>query len=90
MLTQRRDCFVVFLKEPIAMAKIPKVGSHVEWDTPQGKTTGVVTKKITGRANVGGHVAHASTSDPQLQVQSDKSGKTAIHKPRALKSKQAR
>lgn len=62
----------------------PKPGDHVAWNTPQGRTEGVVTRVLTGRARAGGHVAKASTDAPQLEVRSDASGKTAIHRPQAL------
>ena len=69
------------------MAKELKTGDHVEWDTPQGKTTGTVVKKETGTAKAGGHTAKASKDEPQYRVKSDKSGKEAIHKPEELKKK---
>lgn len=62
-----------------------KAGDHVRWNTSQGPTTGTVTKKVTGRAQAGGHVVHASKAEPQLEVKSTRSGKKAIHKPEALK-----
>jgi hypothetical protein len=62
-----------------------KTGDHVEWDTSQGKTQGKVTKKVTATAKVKGHTAKASKEEPQYEVKSDKSGKTAIHKPEELK-----
>ena len=62
-----------------------KAGDHVEWNTSQGKTHGVVTRKATGTAKAGKHVAHATPSAPEYEVKSDKSGKTAIHRPDALK-----
>jgi hypothetical protein len=65
-----------------------KQGDHVEWNTSQGKTHGVVTRKITGTAKAGGHTAHATPSDPEYEVKSDKSGKAAIHRPDALKKTQ--
>lgn len=65
------------------MSKI-STGDQVEWQTPQGPTHGTVTRKITGQAKAGGHVAKASASEPQYEVKSDKTGKTAIHKPAAL------
>lgn len=67
------------------MSDALKKGDHVEWSTSQGKTTGTVTKKVTGTAKAGGHTAKASSGEPQYEVKSDKSGKTAIHKPDALK-----
>lgn len=62
-----------------------KKGDKVEWETSQGKTTGTVTKKVTGEAKAGGHTAKASAKEPQFEVKSAKTGKTAIHKPDALK-----
>ena len=67
------------------MSDALKKGDPVEWKTPQGKTTGTVTKKVIGTATAGGHTAKASPAEPQYEVKSDKSGKTAIHKPDALK-----
>lgn len=68
------------------MADALKKGDHVEWNTSQGKTAGTVTKKVTSTAKAGGHTAKASSGDPQYEVKSDKTGKTAIHKPDALKN----
>lgn len=59
-------------------------GDKVQWQTSQGPTEGRVTRKVTGPAKAGGHVAKASR-DPQYEVKSSKSGKAAIHKARALK-----
>jgi hypothetical protein len=64
-----------------------KRGDKVEWNTPQGKTQGTVTRKVTGTAQAGGHPAKATPDDPQFEVKSDKSGKPAIHKADALKKK---
>ena len=66
-----------------------KKGDHVEWNTSQGPTTGTVVREVTGRAHAGGHEAHASKDAPEYEVKSDKSGKTAIHKPEALRRKGA-
>lgn len=63
----------------------PKVGDKVAWRTSQGKTTGVVTRKVTGTATVKGHTAKATKAHPEFEVQSSKSGKKAIHKAEALK-----
>lgn len=62
-----------------------KKGDRVEWNTPQGKTTGKVVEKITGTAKAGGHVAKASKDAPEYRVESEKSGKDAIHRPEELK-----
>ena len=60
-------------------------GDSVEWGTSQGKTQGTVVRKVTGTARVQGHVAKASSAEPQYEVESAKTGKHAIHKPDALK-----
>jgi plastocyanin len=65
-----------------------KAGDQVEWNTSQGKTHGVVARKVTDAAEAGGHTAHATPSAPEYEVKSDKSGKTAIHRPDALKKRQ--
>lgn len=67
------------------MTKTFKKGDHVAWNTSQGKTTGEVTQKITGKASVKGHTAKASANDPEYKVKSDKTGAEAIHKPDALR-----
>ena len=66
------------------MATLSK-GDKVRWETSQGQTEGTVTRKVTGTARAGGHVAKASPGDPQYEVKSAKSGKKAIHKADALK-----
>ncbi|WKB51619.1 DUF2945 domain-containing protein [Eleftheria terrae] len=59
-------------------------GDKVSWQTPQGRTAGTVVKRVTRPAQAGGHTAQASSEDPQYEVRSEKSGKTAIHRPQAL------
>ncbi|PLP96912.1 hypervirulence associated TUDOR domain-containing protein [Cupriavidus pauculus] len=66
------------------MATLSK-GDKVHWQTSQGPTAGTVTRKVTGTARAGGHVAKASPDDPQYEVKSAKSGKKAIYKAAALK-----
>jgi Hypervirulence associated proteins TUDOR domain len=60
-------------------------GDKVQWQTSQGRTEGTVTRKVSGTAKAGGHIAKASPEHPQYEVASSKSGKTAIHKASALK-----
>lgn len=66
------------------MAQELKEGDKVEWNTPQGKTRGVVKEKLTSRTEVGGQTVAASKDDPRYLVESEKSGKEAAHKPDAL------
>lgn len=67
------------------MAKELKTGDKVSWDTSQGKTHGTVVKKQTSATQIKGHKVAATKDDPQYIVKSDKSGKTASHKPAELK-----
>ena len=62
-----------------------KKGDKVTWETSQGKTTGKVVRKQTSDTHVKGHKVKASEEDPQMIVESEKSGKRAAHKPGSLK-----
>jgi hypothetical protein len=64
-----------------------KKGDHVEWSSHGSKTEGTVEQKITKRTEAAGRTVAASKDEPQYEVKSDKSGKTAVHKPDALKKK---
>lgn len=59
-------------------------GDRVEWKTSQGKTQGVVEKKLTEPTEIKGHHVAASQDNPEYLVKSEKSGKEAAHKPESL------
>lgn len=63
-----------------------KKRDKVTWKTSQGKTEGRVVKKQTSDTKINGHRVKASKDDPQIIVESDKSGKRAAHRPEALKN----
>ncbi|MEV5343237.1 DUF2945 domain-containing protein [Streptomyces sp. NPDC052676] len=67
--------------------KEPAKGDKVAWRSHGSETTGTVQKKITKRTKAAGRTVDASAEDPQYEVRSDKSGRTAVHKPSALKPK---
>lgn len=67
------------------MTKDLKVGDKVAWHTSQGKTHGKVVRKQTTETHIKGHKVAASKDNPEYIVRSDKSGKTAAHKPAELK-----
>jgi hypothetical protein len=67
------------------MAQNLKAGDKVAWDTSQGKTHGKVVRKQTTETHIKGHKVAASKDNPEYIVRSDKSGKTAAHKPGELK-----
>lgn len=62
-----------------------KKGDKVEWATSQGKTKGTVKKKVTKPMKIKGHAVKASKDDPQILVESNKSGEQATHKEKSLK-----
>ena len=72
------------------MARQLKPGDRVQWNTPQGKTTGKVKKKLISSKKIKGHVAKASKANPEYLVQSEKSGKEAAHRPDELRKIQKR
>ena len=59
-------------------------GDHVTWQTHGTTTEGTVERKITEDTEASGRTVRASEDEPQYEVTSDKSGKTAVHKPGAL------
>ena len=59
-------------------------GDKVEWKTHGTTTEGTVVEKITSETEAAGRTVKASKDDPQYQVESDKSGKDAVHTPEAL------
>jgi hypothetical protein len=69
------------------MADSFRKGDKVEWNSHGGTARGTVEKKITSRTEEAGRTVDASADDPQYLVRSDKSGKTAVHKPSALHKK---
>jgi hypothetical protein len=71
-------------KEP-TMAKSLKAGDKVSWDSSGGHSPGKVVKKQTTPTQIKGHKVAVSKSNPEYIVKSDKSGKTAAHKPGELK-----
>ena len=62
-----------------------KHGDKVEWNTSQGPTKGTVVGTTTHTTHVKGYTAKATPAHPEVEVKSAKSGKTAVHRPDALK-----
>jgi hypothetical protein len=60
-------------------------GDRVEWDSHGSPVTGTIEQKITERTEAGGRTVDASPEEPQYLVRSEKSGRTAVHKPDALR-----
>ena len=66
------------------MSAFFKLHDHVSWNTPQGETTGRIVRIVTERTTLDGHTVDASHDDPHFEVESDKSGKRAVHRGSAL------
>jgi hypothetical protein len=59
-------------------------GDHVRWKSHGGTAEGTVQRTITSDTEASGRTVRASEDDPQYEVESEKSGRTAVHKPGAL------
>ena len=59
-------------------------GDKVSWQSHGTTVHGEVEKKITAETTESGRKVKASKDEPQFQVRSDGSGRTAVHKPGAL------
>ncbi|MFB7837160.1 MULTISPECIES: DUF2945 domain-containing protein [unclassified Streptomyces] len=62
-------------------------GDEVSWKSHGQNVSGKVKKKITTRGRAAGRTVDASRDDPQYEVESDKTGRSAVHKPGALRKK---
>lgn len=60
-------------------------GDAVSWRTHGTRTTGTVQEEITADTHATGRQVRASDDDPQYRVESDTSGRDAVHKPSALR-----
>ena len=62
-----------------------KVGDHVSWNSEAGRVSGRIVKVHIKDVNCKGYIHHASRSDPQYEIKSDKTDHVALHKATALK-----
>ena len=69
----------------IVMAKIFKAGDHVRWNSEAGWVSGRIVRVHTSEVNYKGYVHHASESDPQYEIKSDKTDHIALHRGGALR-----
>jgi hypothetical protein len=65
-------------------------GDEVTWKSHGSETSGKVEREVTGRTEAAGRQVAASPEEPQYEVRSDKSGRTAVHKPEALRKKRGK
>ncbi|MFC7794411.1 hypervirulence associated TUDOR domain-containing protein [Streptomyces cinereoruber] len=62
-------------------------GDDVSWKSHGRTVEGKVKKKIAGRTRAAGRTVDASKEEPQYEVESDRTGRSAVHKPGALRKK---
>ncbi len=67
------------------MTKMFKVGDHVSWNSEAGRVSGRIVQVHASDVNDQGYVHHASESDPQYEIKSDKTDHMALHKDGALR-----
>jgi hypothetical protein len=59
-------------------------GDKVRWDAGNQSSEGTVERVITEDTEAAGRTVRASEDEPQYLVRSEKTGRTAVHKPSAL------
>lgn len=61
-----------------------KIGDKVQWNSEAGIVSGTIIKIHTSDFDYKGYTHHASPSDPQYEIKSDKTDHVAAHKGSAL------
>lgn len=61
-----------------------KVGDHVTWNSEAGHVSGVIIGIHVRDFDYKGYTHHASPTDPQYEIRSDKSDHIAAHRGRVL------
>jgi hypothetical protein len=64
-----------------------KKGDRVTWRSHGSTAVATVEREITADTEAAGRVVRASKDEPQYEVRSEKSGRTAVHKAGALAKK---
>ncbi|MFF9688419.1 DUF2945 domain-containing protein [Streptomyces sp. NPDC014623] len=62
-------------------------GDDVTWKSHGQEVDGTVTRKVAERTEAAGRTVDASKDEPQYEVESDKTGRTAVHRPESLRKK---
>lgn len=71
------------------MAKRFRIGDHVSWNSEAGRVSGKIIAVHTSDFDYKGYTHHASESEPQYEIKSDKTEHVAAHKGGALTPKSA-
>ncbi|MCX5174518.1 DUF2945 domain-containing protein [Streptomyces virginiae] len=62
-------------------------GDEVSWRSHGRTVPGKVKKKITKRTRAAGRTVDATREEPRYEVESHTSGRSAVHRPAALRRK---
>ena len=62
-----------------------KVGDHVRWNSEAGRVSGRIVKIHERDTDYQGYTHHATSDDPQYEIQSDRTAHVALHKGSALR-----
>ena len=62
-----------------------KVGDHVSWNSEAGHVSGRIIGVHQQDFDWKGYTHHASSTDPQYEIKSDKTEHVAVHKGGALR-----
>ncbi|MFC8584979.1 DUF2945 domain-containing protein [Streptomyces sp. NPDC057217] len=62
-------------------------GDEVTWKSHGKTVAGKVRRTITERTEASGRTVDASKEKPQYEVESEETGRSAVHKPSALRKK---
>jgi hypothetical protein len=60
------------------------VGDHVSWNSEAGRVSGTIIAVHTQNVDWKGYTHHATTDDPQYEINSDKTDHVALHRGSAL------
>lgn len=61
-----------------------KIGDKVSWNSEAGRVSGTIIKVHIKDFNYKGYTHHATETDPQYEIKSDKTSHIAAHKGAAL------
>jgi len=72
------------------MSKTFHIGDHVRWNSEAGLVRGVIIRRLTSNTRWKGYMRHASKTEPQYVIKSDKTDHIAVHKGTALRHVRSR
>jgi len=67
------------------MTKKLAIGDRVSWNSEAGRVSGTIIAIHTRDFDYKGHTHHASETDPQYEIRSDKTDHVAAHRGGVLK-----